>query len=87
VEIANYNPDNECVFVPYQTGSMFGQLRYPNLIVLGAACAHHDGKSHRAGSRNVGRNPPFFAQRREGGFILPFSRFSSLADGISMALG
>jgi putative ABC transport system permease protein len=33
-QIANYNsPDNECVFVPYETLSLFGNTRYPDCIV------------------------------------------------------
>jgi putative ABC transport system permease protein len=32
-QIANYNtPDNECVFIPYQTASLFRDLRYPDDI-------------------------------------------------------
>jgi putative ABC transport system permease protein len=33
-QIANYNrPDNECVFVPYATASLFRDVRYPNVFV------------------------------------------------------
>jgi putative ABC transport system permease protein len=33
-QIANYNtPDNECVFIPYETGSLFRDLKYPDDIV------------------------------------------------------
>jgi putative ABC transport system permease protein len=33
-EIANYNaPDNECVFIPFETASLFRDLKYPDDIV------------------------------------------------------
>jgi putative ABC transport system permease protein len=33
-QLANYNaPDNECVFIPYETGSLFRNVRYPDDIV------------------------------------------------------
>ena len=33
-QISNYNsPDNECVFIPYETGSLFRNLKYPDDFV------------------------------------------------------
>jgi putative ABC transport system permease protein len=33
-QIANYNaPDNECVFIPYETGSLFRNLKFPDNFV------------------------------------------------------
>ena len=33
-QISNYNtPDNECVFIPYETGGLFRELKYPDFIV------------------------------------------------------
>jgi putative ABC transport system permease protein len=33
-QISNYNtPDNECVFIPYETGSLFRNLKYPDNFV------------------------------------------------------
>jgi putative ABC transport system permease protein len=33
-QIANYNnPDNECAFIPYETGSLFRNLKYPDDFV------------------------------------------------------
>ncbi len=33
-QIANYNqPDNECAFIPYETGSLFRNLKYPDVFV------------------------------------------------------
>lgn len=33
-QISNYNtPDNECLFMPYETMSLFREVRYPNFIV------------------------------------------------------
>lgn len=33
-QISNYNaPDNECIFIPYETGSLFRNLKYPDDFV------------------------------------------------------
>jgi putative ABC transport system permease protein len=33
-QIANYNsPDNECAFIPYETGSLYRDLKYPDVFV------------------------------------------------------
>jgi putative ABC transport system permease protein len=33
-QIVNYStPDNECAFIPYETGSLFRNLKYPDVIV------------------------------------------------------
>jgi putative ABC transport system permease protein len=33
-QIANYStPDNECVFIPFETASLYGEIRYPDDIV------------------------------------------------------
>ena len=33
-QISNYNtPDNECIFIPYETASLFRDLKYPDDIV------------------------------------------------------
>jgi putative ABC transport system permease protein len=32
-QVANYNtPDNECVFIPYETASLYGDIKYPDDI-------------------------------------------------------
>ena len=33
-QFANYNtPDNQCVFIPYETMALFRDLRHPNFLV------------------------------------------------------
>ncbi len=87
VEIANYNrPDNECVFIPYQTGSLFGQLRYPNLIVWAPLVPTMTEKAIEQVRETLAGTHRFSPKDEKAVFILPFSKFTSLADGISMAL-
>ena len=87
VEIANYNrPDNECVFIPYQTGSMFGQIRYPNLIVWAPLVPTMTEKAIQQVRETLAGIHRFSPKDEKAVFILPFSKFTSLADGMSMAL-
>ncbi len=87
VEIANYNrPDNECVFIPYQTGSMFGQIRYPNLIVWAPLVPTKTEKAIEQVRETLAGIHRFSPKDEKAVFILAFSKYTDLADGISMAL-
>jgi len=87
VEIANYNrPDNECIFIPYQTGSMFGQIRYPNLIVWAPLVPTKTEKAIKQVRETLAGIHRFSPTDEKAVFILAFSKYADLADGISMAL-
>jgi len=87
VQIANYNrPDNECVFIPYETASMFWQLRYPDMIVWSPIVPNMTEKAIEQVRATLAGVHHFSPKDEKAVFMLPFSKFTSLVDGMSMAL-
>jgi len=87
VQICNYNrPDNECVFIPYETASMFWQLRYPNVIVWAPVVPNLTEKAIEQVRETMAGVHRFSPKDEKAVFILPFSKFTSLVDGMSIAL-
>jgi putative ABC transport system permease protein len=87
VQFANYNrPDNECVFIPYQTGSMFGQIRYPNLIVWAPLVPTMTEKAIGQVRETLAGIHRFSPKDEKAVFILAFSKYTNLVDGMSTAL-
>ncbi|RPJ52400.1 MAG: ABC transporter permease [Acidobacteria bacterium] len=87
VQIANYNrPDNECVFIPYQTASMFWQLRYPDMIVWSPIVPNMTEKAIEQVRATLAGIHHFSPKDEKAVFMLPFSKFTSLVDGMSIAL-
>ena len=87
VQICNYNrPDNECVFIPYQTASMFWQLRYPDMMVWAPIVPNVTEKAIEQVRETLAGIHRFAPKDDKAVFILPFSQFMSLVDGMSMAL-
>jgi len=87
VQFANYNrPDNECVFIPYQTGSMFGQIRYPNLIVWAPLVPTMTEKAIEQVRETLAGIHRFSPKDEKAVFILAFSKYTNLVDGMSVAL-
>ncbi|RPJ56891.1 MAG: ABC transporter permease [Acidobacteria bacterium] len=87
VQFANYNrPDNECVFIPYQTGSMFGQIRYPNLIVWAPLVPTMTEKAIEQVRETLAGIHRFSPKDEKAVFTLAFSKYTNLVDGMSVAL-
>ncbi|RPJ82065.1 MAG: ABC transporter permease [Acidobacteria bacterium] len=87
VQIANYNrPDNECVFIPYETASMFWQLRYPDMIVWSPIVPNMTEKAIEQVRATLAGVHHFSPKDEKAVFMLPFSKFTSLVDGMSIAL-
>jgi putative ABC transport system permease protein len=86
-QIANYSRrDNECVFVPYDTAALYGDLRHPNFIVwtpLSGAVRNEAVKAVRATLATLHKFSPTDEKAVE---IMAFSQFMSLIDGMSLAL-
>ncbi|HEX8985773.1 MAG TPA: ABC transporter permease [Bryobacteraceae bacterium] len=86
-QFANYNtPDNQCVFIPYETMAMFRDLRHPNFLVwtpVNGLVREQAIKSVRA---VLAANHRFASTDEKAVFILAFSQFASLIDGMSMAI-
>jgi putative ABC transport system permease protein len=87
LQIANYNrPDNECVFIPYETFSVFGDTRYPWFLVWTPQSAETRDRAIgmvRAKLAEVHRFSPNDEKAVE---ILAFSKFMKIVDGMSLAV-
>jgi putative ABC transport system permease protein len=86
VQIANYNrPDNECIFVPYDTVTLFASNKYPNYIVwspLFPAAREQAIRQVRSVLAEIHRFSPTDEKAVE---ILAFNQFLSIIDGVSIA--
>jgi putative ABC transport system permease protein len=87
VQIANYStPDNNCIFIPYDTMSVYRDIRYPDIIAWSPISprvrdlAIDQVRTTLAG---IHRYSPSDTKAIE---ILAFNQFLSLIDGMSLAL-
>jgi putative ABC transport system permease protein len=86
VQIANYNrPDNECIFIPYETVQLFRDTRYPDVIVwspLAPAARAQAIRQVRTVMAGIHRFSPTDQRAVE---IISFSQYISIIDNISIA--
>ncbi len=86
VQIANYNtPDNDCIFVPYDTLRLFRNTRYPNYIVwtpLAPSMRDEAMSQVRAVMAGIHRFSP--TDEKAVGMIA-FNQYVSIIDGVSIA--
>ena len=67
-QISNYNtPDNECIFIPYETASLFRDLQVSRLLRLDADQPDVPRAGRAAGARDAGAHAQLLAARRAGG--------------------
>jgi putative ABC transport system permease protein len=87
VQIANYNrPDNQCLFLPYQTMSLYRSIRYPtNMVWMPVTPYVRDKAVKQVRALLAGRHR-FSPADEKAVFIMEFSKFMSLIDGMSLAL-
>jgi putative ABC transport system permease protein len=87
MQIANYNePDNECVFIPYETGSLFRNLQYPDNFVWMPANPIFREQAVRNVREVMGRIHNFSANDKSALEIYVFNEFMKEIDAISLAL-
>ena len=88
LQIANYNrADNECIFIPYDSFSVFGDTRYPWFLVWKPAAPGVAGPGHQIRCapnwpRSTASRPP----TEKAVEILAFSKFMSIITGMSLAV-
>jgi putative ABC transport system permease protein len=86
VQIANYNrPDNECIFIPYDTVRLFTSNRYPQFIVwspLVPAAREQAIRQVRAVLAELHRFSPTDEKAVE---IIAFNQYLKLIDGVTIA--
>jgi len=87
VQIANYNrPDNQCLFVPYQTTSLYQNIRYPRNMVWMPVTPYVRDKAVKQVRAVLAARHRFSPADEKAVFILEFSKFTSIVDGMSLAL-
>jgi putative ABC transport system permease protein len=86
-QISNYNtPDNECVFIPYETASLYANLKYPELIVWTPASPVFRADAVRQVRATLARVHNFSAGDDRAVGIVVFNEFMRMIDTMAMAL-
>ncbi len=86
VQISNYNrPDNQCVFIPYETMAVFRDTRYPEFIVWSPVARPLIDKAVKQVRTLLAGVHRFSPTDDKAVMILPFSRFLSIVDDLSAA--
>lgn len=87
VQLANYNrPDNECLFLPYQSMSVYRPIRYPSNIVWTPVSPASREKAVKQVREVLAGIHRFSPTDEKAVFILEFSKFLSIVTGMSIAL-
>ena len=86
-QFANYNtPDNLCIFVPYETMGVFQDIRHPDFIVWTPTSGLVREQAIKAVRGVLAGAHRFSPGDEKAVFILAFSQFQHLIDGMSMAI-
>ena len=87
MQFANYDtPDNNCIFIPYETMALLQDIRHPTFLIwtpTNGLVRDHAIKSVRA---VLAANHRFVPTDEKAVFILAFSQFQSIIDGMSIAI-
>jgi putative ABC transport system permease protein len=87
VQLANYNrPDNECLFVPYETMKLFRSVRYPDNMVWTAVTPQVRERAVKQVREVLAGIHRFSPTDEKAVFIMEFSKFVNIIDGMSIAL-
>ena len=86
-QLANYNRrDNECVFIAYETAALYGDLHHPAFIVWTPLNGLARKDAVRAVRSTLASLHRFSPNDEKAVFILAFSQFMSIIDGMSLAV-
>lgn len=87
LQIANYNrPDNECIFIPYDTYSVFGDTRYPWFFVWKPVSPEARDRAIQMVRAKLAEIHRFSPKDEKAVEILAFSKFMSIITGMSLAV-
>lgn len=87
VQLANYNrPDNECLFLPYETSSLFKAVRYPDAVIWTSITPSVQDKAIKQVREFLAGIHRFSPTDEKAVFLMAFSQFVSIIDGMSIAL-
>lgn len=85
-QLANYNtPDNNCIFIPYDTMSIYKDLRYPDFIVWTPISPQARDRAIRDVRATLGTIHRFSPNDEKAIFILAFNQFMYIIETMSMA--
>jgi len=86
-QISNYNtPDNECLFIPFSTASLFRNTKYPDDIVWMPANPIFRKEAVKGVRATLGRVHNFSPTDERALEILIFNEFKKVIDAMSIAL-
>jgi putative ABC transport system permease protein len=87
VQLANYNrPDNECIFIPYQTSQLFQDIRYPHVIIWSPITPAARASAVRQVRTVLAGTHRFSPTDEKAIFMLEFRKFAYIVEGMSLAL-
>jgi putative ABC transport system permease protein len=87
VQLANYNrPDNDCLFIPYDTMSLFRNIRYPQNLVWTPSAPEVREKAVKQVRSTLAGIHRFSPNDEKAVFTMEFSKFVNIIDGMSIAL-
>jgi putative ABC transport system permease protein len=87
LQIANYNrPDNECIFLPYDTYAVFGDVRYPWFLVWKPISPEARDRAIAMVRARLAEIHRFNPKDEKAVEIMPFSKFMSIITGMSLAV-
>ena len=86
-QISNYNtPDNDCLFIPYQTGSLLHDTKYPSFIVWMPANPIFRSEAVRQVREVLARTHNFSRNDERAIQIIVFNEFMRMIETMSLAL-
>jgi putative ABC transport system permease protein len=86
-QVANYNtPDNDCVFIPFETASLFRDLKYPDDIVWMPASPVFRDETVRRVREALARIHNFAPKDERAARMFVFNESMRLVDGMAIAL-
>lgn len=86
-QISNYNtPDNECIFIPYETATLLRDIKYPEFIVWMPANPVFRDEAVRQVRETLARLHNFSQNDERAVGIVVFNEFMRIIDTMSKAL-
>jgi putative ABC transport system permease protein len=86
-QISNYNePDNECIFIPYDTASLLRDIKYPDYIVWMPVNPIFRAEAVRQVRETLARVHNFSPNDERAVQIIIFNEFLRIVDTMGMAL-
>jgi putative ABC transport system permease protein len=86
-QFANYDtPDNKCIFLPYDTMALFRNIEHPDYIVWTPVSGMLRDEAIKHVRAVLAANHNFSPTDEKAVFILAFSQFQSIIDGMSIAI-